>query len=356
MPKVSIIIPVYNVERYLRECLDSAISQTLEDIEIICLNDCSTDKSWDILFEYALLDDRIKIVDSDKNRGVGYARNYALGLVNSDYIMYLDSDDWLEPDACEKAYNQISQNNNDFVFFGIAINDEIKGTRYYSKQRFDILRDYIGKSHLKFSKMDKPYMSNIAAWCRIFKTSYLRENNLLFDEKHYYEDIPFFFNLILTDPDFSILEEYIYNYRKRNGSITHSFPKYKDELLMWKKFYGVFRKYNSEKYTTSYISNCIRILWGHYKFFAKNNLLFELMFYNKIRNFFRRINKENNVEKVKDEINYKEFKKIIKYGYAIRLCLQIIKNIFSIRNTSDKRHKTLTLLGFRMNFKRTEFA
>ena len=356
MAKVSIIIPVYKVEKYLRECLDSVINQTLEDIEIICVNDCSPDDCWEILLEYAILDDRVKFIDLEKNKGIGYARNHALSQVNSDYVMYLDSDDWLEEDACEKAYNHITKNDNDFVFFGICVNDEIKRTKRFSRKRFNILKNFLEKPHIKFSTMEEPYFSDIAPWNRIFKTSYIKDYNLLFDENRCYEDMPFFYEMIFSDPDFSILDEYLYNYRKRKGSITNNFCTFKDELFMRKKYYDYFVKYNSKKYTKAYLSNCIRTLWGHYKFFAKNNLLFEFLYYGKIRKFFKKLDKENDIFMVKDDINYEEFKKVLKHGLLMRLICIISGNIFSVRNTADKRHKKITIAGFKINIRKPELV
>ena len=92
-PKISVIIPVYNVEKYLSECLDSIVNQTFKDIEVICVNDCSTDNSLSILKEYASKDKRIKIISISSNRGCGYARKIALREASGEYILLCDSDD-----------------------------------------------------------------------------------------------------------------------------------------------------------------------------------------------------------------------------------------------------------------------
>ena len=98
MPKISVIVPVYNVEKYLKECLDSIINQTFKDIEIICVNNGSTDSSCEILNEYAKNDNRIKIINSE-NIGVGNARNLGLQAVTGEYISFVDSDDFLNTDT-----------------------------------------------------------------------------------------------------------------------------------------------------------------------------------------------------------------------------------------------------------------
>lgn len=109
---ISIIVPVYNVEKYLPQCLDSIIGQTYSNIEIICVNDGSPDNSIDILTDYAHRDSRIKIV-SQKNKGLSSARNTGLHYASGDYIMFVDSDDWIELDTCEKAL----QEDVDVVFW-----------------------------------------------------------------------------------------------------------------------------------------------------------------------------------------------------------------------------------------------
>ena len=115
MPKVSVIIPVYNTERYLRRCLDSVCNQTLSDIEIICINDCSTDNSLDILKEYADKDKRIKIINFKENKGAAVARNTGIDIVNGEYIGFIDSDDFVDSDFYEKLYNTASENNSDIA-------------------------------------------------------------------------------------------------------------------------------------------------------------------------------------------------------------------------------------------------
>ena len=103
-PSVSVIIPVYNIEKHLEKCLDSVIGQTLKDIEIIVVNDGSTDNSLDIITQYARKDSRIVIVDKP-NEGLAYARKSGIEAAHGKYVQHLDGDDFLEPDACECRYS-----------------------------------------------------------------------------------------------------------------------------------------------------------------------------------------------------------------------------------------------------------
>ena len=110
-PTVSIIVPVYNVEKYLPACLDSLINQTLQDIEIICVNDCSPDGSDTVLQQYAEKDDRIKIVNHEYNQGLGAARNTGVRVASANYIGFVDSDDYVATDMFELLYNAIQDNS-----------------------------------------------------------------------------------------------------------------------------------------------------------------------------------------------------------------------------------------------------
>ena len=114
MPKVSVIIPVYNVEKYLSECLDSVVNQTLKDIEIICVNDGSPDGSAEILEEYAQKDNRIKVI-TQENRGVSEARNSGLKIASGEYIAFLDSDDYIDLKFFEQLYKRGIESNSDVV-------------------------------------------------------------------------------------------------------------------------------------------------------------------------------------------------------------------------------------------------
>jgi glycosyltransferase involved in cell wall biosynthesis len=167
MPKVSVIIPVYNTAPYLRRCLDSVISQTLRDIEIICVNDGSTDESGEILREYAAIDNRIMIIDFKENRGVSVARNVGIEAVRGEYIGFVDSDDWVDLDFYEKLYAKAIGNEADiakgnmryFEYDGTAsiknINDKIKYNRMAFQWQFTtaIFRSiYITAENIRFPK------------------------------------------------------------------------------------------------------------------------------------------------------------------------------------------------------------
>ena len=120
-PKVSVIVPVFNTAPYLRQCLDSLIGQTLRDIEIICVDDGSTDESPDILREYGPREPRLKALFHERNRGSLQTRKTGAACSNGDYVMFLDSDDEFFPRACETAYAAIEQRRTDMLQFGTQV-------------------------------------------------------------------------------------------------------------------------------------------------------------------------------------------------------------------------------------------
>ena len=151
--KVSIIIPVYNTEKYLRKCLDSVCNQTLQDIEIICVNDCSPDDSLEILKEYASNDNRIKIINFTENKGVAVARNTAIEQANGEYIGFVDSDDYVDLDFYEKLYNTAKSENAELVVGKTQMENE-NGVKQ-KDPIFDNFFSQVRKNKLHFLFLDK---------------------------------------------------------------------------------------------------------------------------------------------------------------------------------------------------------
>ena len=127
-PKISVLVAVYNAEKYLHECLDSLIGQTMSDIEVICIDDCSTDGSAHILDDYARRDARIRLLHNEHNEGPSRSRNHGLGIAQGEFITMLDSDDWLSPDALQKAYDAFS-GQTDAVLFDLQMVNDTDGGR-----------------------------------------------------------------------------------------------------------------------------------------------------------------------------------------------------------------------------------
>ncbi len=201
MPKVSIVIPVYNVEEYLRECLDSVINQTLRDIEIICINDGSTDNSADILAEYQNRENRLKVI-SQENGGQSKARNAGLEVATGEYIYFLDSDDYIKTNSLEKLYTIAKTNNLDIIYFDSEVifeNDILRNefseysTIYNRKKEYaEVLS---GKELFCKLVSDNAYV--VQPCLQFAKREYLEEKNIRFFEGIIYEDNLYTFKSIL---------------------------------------------------------------------------------------------------------------------------------------------------------------
>ena len=131
MPKVSVLVAVYNAEKYVRRCLDSLLNQSLKDIEIVCVDDASTDNSLALLNEYAAKDERLKVATLAENSGISHTRNVALGMSTGKYVCMVDSDDWLSADALQLSAEVLdAEQGVDCVLFDfiIAERDDVQGT------------------------------------------------------------------------------------------------------------------------------------------------------------------------------------------------------------------------------------
>ena len=222
MPKISVIVPVYNVEKYLNKCLDTIISQTFSDIEIICVNDGSTDNSRKILEEYKNKDSRIVIVDK-KNGGLSSARNAGMKVAKGEFISFIDSDDWLEETMLEKLYNSMTTLKTDITICAVHQFDE-------SKQEIDDSCEYFTLGYFDesfdnkvFSYKDtKSFLTNVCvmAWNKLYRKSFLDECKAEFPDGLIFEDGPFFFSIFFKTQRVSIVRDFLYYYRiNRTGSI-----------------------------------------------------------------------------------------------------------------------------------------
>lgn len=214
MPKVSVIIPVYNAEGYLRECLESAVSQTFGDTEIICVNDGSTDGSGDILREYARRDERINVVEQE-NRGVSSARNRALGMASGDYVLFLDSDDFFEPEAVEEAYSRCIKDDADIGIFKYRFVDADGSgpTDVNWSLRMDLVPDAVPFSHGDMAASVFT-LTTPCVWNQMFKRSFIVDAGLhFFPELKRAEDLPFTYLALVFASRITVIDKILINYR-----------------------------------------------------------------------------------------------------------------------------------------------
>lgn len=246
MAKVSIIVPVYNVENYLRRCLDSLINQTFKDIEIICVNDGSTDNSREILEEYKNKDSRIIIIDKE-NGGLSSARNTGLKYVTAPYVAFVDSDDWVEPETFETALKYMDC-DIDAVNFGARIViegiDENSDRAKYEKEYHKI--NMSGK--YKICNETIKQLSN-TCWNKLYRKEIIDKFEIDFPEGNLFEDGEFFHKYFLHVKNVYCLDKYFYNYVLRAQSIMGDVYSHKrgallDSLKNYMHIYEHYKKYN----------------------------------------------------------------------------------------------------------------
>ena len=215
-PKISVVIPVYNMEKYLRECLDSVLGQTFAEIEVICINDGSTDGSLAVLREYEAKDSRLLVIDKE-NEGLSIARNTALETAQGKYILFVDSDDDIDPELCKKTYAVAEKENADMTFF-------FCDSKSYHRGFFDNLARII-RNKRPFAHDQEGLQDDIAlvsyptAWSKLWKTDFLTRHDISFPERLHHEDVVFHWKALISNPVMTVVPEKLYHYRTNDDSI-----------------------------------------------------------------------------------------------------------------------------------------
>ena len=207
MPKLSIIVPIYNSSKYLYKCINSLLSQTLNNIEIILVDDCSTDNSLNIIINYQkLYPEKIKVLRNNENKGAGYSRNKGLLIATGEYIGFIDSDDYIEPDMYEKMYVTAVNNNDDIVVTNMDLKYLGLDLSFLSRKcsneqsRFDI------NENKEYLVSTKPSCCN-----KIYRNHLLKKES--FPEDLKWEDYPFTLNIISKSTIIECLDNTSYHYR-----------------------------------------------------------------------------------------------------------------------------------------------
>ena len=260
-PKVSVIIPVYNTQEYLGQCLDTVLLQTLQDIEIICVDDGSTDDSLSTLQGYAFLDARLKIIHQE-NAGGGAARNRGLKEASGEYTIFLDSDDFFEADMLEKMLATAEQNNADIVACpNYVFDDEKKKIVQTTK----IEKKYLKRSVWTPEELQEDLFTfcSPAPWNRLIRTEIIKKNNLQFDEKAHADDIMFTCLAMACAEKISMMENPFVYYRTNTPGQQSKNKKnpLNDITLTLTKLYEKLKELNlNETYLIAYIQRLRRSL------------------------------------------------------------------------------------------------
>lgn len=375
-PKISVIIPVYNVEKYLEKCLDSVINQTYKNLEIICINDGSPDNSHTILEEYAKKDERI-IVINQENAGVSAARNHGLDIATGEYIAFVDSDDWLEPECYELAVDAYFSNpKTDLVcFFPNNINEKLPE------------RDYIRIKnwHSKFTKgLQQKSVKLITRmflppWAFLYKASIIQGLKLKFENYKISEDVLFNLMYMIKVKYLYFIDKCLYNYNIRNSSAMNFLNKdfqflltthinstltalnfYKEQNQLEEFNQLIFRRlFNTILFDLSYnekltddikklLSDFVNTLPSNYDWGEEINFIKKQQYYRILQLDIPFKEFGNNIFGLKIYRNRKPKMVLRLLGLKISMHYQ---KIFSVKN-SDNNHKTFSILGMKIKISR----
>ncbi len=228
IPSVSIIVPIYNVEKYLNRCVDSLLGQSLNNIEIILVDDGSTDESGKIADKYLELDSRVKVIHKE-NGGLSSARNAGMDIATGEYVGFVDSDDWVRNDMYEKLYTSAVKYQSDMVMTGfyreyesgtVVENPLILSDKYYENEEVidKILIPMIGAD----SNARDDIEIDMCVWRNIYRSDLLKENNIQFISERLYisEDIVFHLEVFRYVKSVSVVKDFLYYYTVNVQSLT----------------------------------------------------------------------------------------------------------------------------------------
>lgn len=333
--KISIILSVYNVEKYLNECLDSILNQTFKDFELICINDSSTDRSLDILNDYAAKDSRVKVF-TQPNGGASSTRNLGMKYAVGEYLMFLDSDDYFGTTLLEKLYTKASNYNADFVVTSYKLYDD--STKEITDKKSQINKNFLpDKEVFCIDDMQQCKFSFLpmAPWTKMYKKDFIFDNGLLFQDIKSCTDVFFTYATTALAKRICIVDENLIFYRiNRVGSIT---SKRGDKA-----------------------QNIIKAYLYTKEFFEKNNLLdkynteLKQAFAGCFKNEIKNIETKENLVLFFDEIKSQLSKEDAQYFCKVlnRPLKSFMQKIFSLEYAiqNGKRVKRLTILGKNIYF------
>ena len=337
---ISIIVPVYNVEKFLPKCIDSLVNQTFKDLEIIFINDGSTDNSLQIINEVAMLDDRI-IVFSQENKGQGAARNFALSVAKGEYVMFLDPDDWYEYNTVEIAYQTAKNNNAQAVHYNYRELEEGTGrVLYQANLKEYFLRKYkydLGKvSYYNYKDVKKDFhIFDMKITTKIYLMKFLKDNNIHFSQGRFAEDWLFTIAVFLKADKIFFVDKILYNYLVRKSSTSHTYHK---DVMRIFDIVNEIKKF-------LIINDMYEELEEEYKNFklSQFNYVDELIpFYLRPLFTFKCIR----------NLTSKEYKAFKHRGN------NFIENIFSVKNKrkNHKKYKVITILWIKFKIKKGKDA
>ncbi len=355
MAEISIIIPVYNADKYLKKCIQSMLNQSFKDIEIICINDGSTDNSLQILETFAQNDERL-IILNQQNSGPAKARNNGLSHASGKYIMFCDSDDWYEADMCGKMYSKIQEKDYDLVMCdcNIHIDDTVERAKNIDHIQYHYLNL---KGEITVNDEVKKNIRCLL-WNKIFKKDLIDKYNISFPDGYQNDDNAFIYQYTsCLQKTIYGLDEKLYNYVIRNNSImdkelivgnSHALDWFYSILFVLKNLKKQKLLETNVNWLLNTLKNAVYFRWQFLSKRQKDKAL-------KLLNMCMQAIPEKYIKK--DEYKLLQYIKNKKYLKAYTLLdkkeqLNFIEKIFSIKNSYDKRHKIITIFGINIKLRK----
>ncbi len=315
MAEVSIVVPVYNVEKYLSFCLETLVNQTFKDIEIICVNDGSTDSSPMILEHYANYDKRIKIINK-KNGGLSSARNTGIEAAGGKYIAFVDSDDMVSHFLVEKSIELIKKSKADFIGFMFASLVGKKLQMCAHNVSFD--KAFDGKIVTE-SQLPGDFYTQIhpTAWCKFYTAALIQDNNLRFPENIVFEDLPFAAEVYFLAKKmlFTNLAPYYYRVEREGSIMAKKDERMLDFVESINLVDNVFEKYHRfEKYKNALMKYKLQL--AVHCFVTINEIYREKFFY-VLKDYFSKFDfREYDRKSLEKDKNYKLISLILSCNYS----------------------------------------
>lgn len=286
-PRVSVILPVYNSEGYLRQCLDSLLAQTFDDIEIVCVNDGSTDKSLKIIEEYLKKDDRVKLV-TQEHQGKASARNKGRYLARGEYICFMNSSDYAKPDMLDKLYKNAKEHEADISMCEVTLLDS--KTMGFNDNSFSLelfSEDFNERSFSPKETYEFMFKINVNPINKLFRREFLEKNNAAFLKGLNYEEYLFFTQAYLTAENITLVRNPLIVHRINEKTSKKddtkkldlfSVMKLEKEFLLRKKLYKDL-KYHFEKAKRNILVEFYKTIKSHrVKFIYRLKFFFEYPF------------------------------------------------------------------------------
>jgi len=318
--KVSIIMPLCDVELYLRQSVESVLRQTLKEIELICIDDGSKDFSLTAAKEYAKKDSRIKIISLDKTYGQAYARNRGIDAAQGKYIGFVDGDDWIVENMFEKLYEEAEKNNTDVTCCTAALFNEILQTYDYADEYYNLYMIPSSFDNRVFTHEDTKELLigkiNIALWNKLYRRDFLNENNIRFPEYFIYEDMPFFYDIWFKAKRISLIRDlgYFYRVNRLGSTMSDIGDKILDRIPMIELTYEKFRQLEYfDEIKLQLTSWIIDDLFHRYTLVEPR---YRKEFFFLMQKMFRCLDlKGIDIEDLSKAYCYKEFSNILKMSY-----------------------------------------